>query len=40
MEKPRQPLDYAIHSTEEEEFSDYEVENRDMYPDDIKENKR
>ena len=27
------PLDYSIYSTEDEELSDYELEERDLYPD-------
>ena len=27
------PLDYSIYSTEDEVLSDYEIEDRDLYPD-------
>ena len=32
MADPRKPLDYSIYSTEDEEFSDYELEDKDLYP--------
>ena len=40
QEKPRQPLDYAVQSTSEEEFTDYDLENRDLYPESRGKSKR
>ena len=34
------PLDYSIYSTEDEEFSDYEIEERDLYPNDGSQKKK
>ena len=32
MAAQSKPLDYSIYSTEDEEFSDYELEDKDLYP--------